>query len=526
MTLSTQTTVRRFEFDALADDVTTVSDRPTLAVESPFDGETLGTVPACDADDVRAAYERAREAQSEWADRPLRDRVAVFEAFHDRVLDEQSSLLDVAQAETGKSRVDAHEEAIDIAATTRYYANHAGSYLSSRRRGGAVPVATRATEHRHPVGVVGIISPWNYPLTLAISDAVPALLAGNAVVLKPDEGTPFSALRLRELLVESGLPEDLFPVVTGYGDELGESMVEEADYVCFTGSTDVGRVVAETAGRNLVDCSLELGGKNPMLVLADADVEAAARNAANASFSNAGQLCISIERIYVDGEVRDEFVDAFVKEARRLTLGSGYDFDYDVGTLASERQLEKVESHVEDAAEKGASVLTGGRRREDVGPYAYEPTVLTDVTPEMTCATEETFGPVAAVYEVSGIADAVERANEGPHGLNASVWSEDTARAEQVAERIEAGTVNVNDGYAAAWASLDAPMGGVGDSGIGRRHGEVGMTRFTESQTVATQRGRPLTRPSGVPRGVWTFFLNANARLTDRLTAWRRGGGE
>jgi succinate-semialdehyde dehydrogenase/glutarate-semialdehyde dehydrogenase len=525
MTLSTPTTVRRSRLDALADAVVTVADRPSLAVESPFDAETVGEVPACSPDDVRDAFDRARAARAEWADRPLSERIAVFEEFHGRVLDEQSSLLDVVQAETGKARLDAHEEAVDVAATARYYANHARSYLASRRRTGAVPLLTRTTEHRKPVGVVGVISPWNYPLTLSISDAVPALLAGNAVVCKPDEGTPFTALRIRELLVESGLPADLFAVVTGRGDELGEALVSASDYVCFTGSTEVGRTVAATAGRNLVDCSLELGGKNPMLVLADADVDAAAENAAHACFSNAGQLCLSVERIYVDAEVREAFLDAFVREARRLTLGAGYDFDYDVGTLTSAAQLEKVEAHVEDAAEKGASVLTGGRRREDVGPYAYEPTVLTDVTEEMTCATEETFGPVVAVYEASGIADAVERANEGPHGLNASVWSGDTARAEQVAERVDAGTVNVNDGYAAAWASLDAPMGGVGDSGIGRRHGEVGMTRFTESQTVATQRGRPLTRPAEVPRRLWTLLLNANERLTSRLTAWRRGGG-
>ncbi|ADQ66551.1 succinic semialdehyde dehydrogenase [Halogeometricum borinquense DSM 11551] len=524
MSLSTPIVVRRSRLDALCDAVVTVADRPSLSVESPFDATTLGTVPACNADDVREAFDRARTAQSEWADRPLGERLAVFERFHERVLDEQSSLLDVVQAETGKSRLDAHEEAVDVASTARYYATNARSFLASRQRTGAVPFVTRTTEHRRPVGVVGIISPWNYPLTLSISDAVPALLAGNAVVCKPDEGTPFTALRIRELLIESGLPADLFAVVTGRGDDIGETVVEESDYVCFTGSTEVGRTVAAAAGRNLIDCSLELGGKNPMLVLSDADVDAAAENAAQACFSNAGQLCISIERIYVDSDVREDFLDAFVRETQRLTLGAGYDFDYDVGTLASEAQLEKVQSHVEDAVEKGASVQTGGRRRDDVGPYAYEPTVLTGVTDEMLCADAETFGPVAAVYEVSGIADAVERANEGPYGLNASVWSGDTARAEQVAARIEAGTVNVNDGYAAAWGSVDAPMGGIGDSGIGRRHGEVGMTRFTESQTVATQRGRPLTRPSGVPPRLWTFLLNANERLANRLTAWRRSG--
>nr|WP_231751535.1 aldehyde dehydrogenase family protein [Halogeometricum sp. CBA1124] len=525
MTLSTPTTVRRSRLDALADAVVTVADRPSLAVESPFDAETVGEVPACSPDDVRDAFDRARAAQAEWADRPLSERIAVFEEFHDRVLDEQSSLLDVVQAETGKARLDAHEEAVDVAATARYYANHARSYLASRRRTGAVPLLTRTTEHRKPVGVVGVISPWNYPLTLSISDAVPALLAGNAVVCKPDEGTPFTALRIRELLVESGLPADLFAVVTGRGDELGEALVSASDYVCFTGSTEVGRTVAATAGRNLVDCSLELGGKNPMLVLADADVDAAAENAAHACFSTRDSSASpSSESTSTPTCARRSSTRS---STRRGDSPSGPDTTSTTTWGRSPRRpsWRRWRRTSRTPSTRGASVLTGGRRREDVGPYAYEPTVLTDVTEEMTCATEETFGPVVAVYEASGIADAVERANEGPHGLNASVWSGDTARAEQVAERVDAGTVNVNDGYAAAWASLDAPMGGVGDSGIGRRHGEVGMTRFTESQTVATQRGRPLTRPAEVPRRLWTLLLNANERLTSRLTAWRRGGG-
>jgi succinate-semialdehyde dehydrogenase/glutarate-semialdehyde dehydrogenase len=313
--------------------------------------------------------------------------------------------------------------------------------------------------------------------------------------------------------------------VTGHGPDLGESLVEESDYVCFTGSPETGRAVAERAGRHLTDCSLELGGKNPMLVLADADVDAAARAAAQGCFSNAGQLCLSIERVYVDAAIREAFVDAFVRETRKLSLGAEYGFGADVGSLVSADHRETVRGYVDDAVEKGATVLTGGRTRDDVGPAFFEPTVLTDVTPEMDLYDEETFGPVAAVAEVDGIADAIERANESRYGLNASIWSEDVARAEQAAERVEAGTVNVNDAYAAAWASVDAPMGGMGDSGIGRRHGEEGLARFTEAQTVATQRFVPFARPEGVPRRLWAGFLDANVRLLKRATAWRRRVG-
>ncbi|WP_396612096.1 succinic semialdehyde dehydrogenase [Haloferax sp. S1W] len=495
----------------------TRTDRDSLPIHAPYDDSVVGEVPSCTPDDVRDAVSKARAAADEWAAWPVEDRVAVIRRFHDALLDRREDLLDVIQTETGKARVDALEEVLDAATAARYYGNHAGQVLGSTRRGGAIPLLTKTVEHHHPVGVVGIISPWNYPLSLSISEAIPALLAGNGVVIKPDEGTPFTALWGLELLRECGLPDDAVQVVTGEGPTLGEPLIEAVDYVSFTGSTEVGRTIAETAGRHLTECSLELGGKNALLVLDDANVERAARGAARGCFANAGQLCISIERIYVHESVADDFRDAFVREARALTLDAGYDYDHDVGSLLDDALLETVEAHVENAVEKGATVLTGGRARPDLGPYFYEPTILTDVTPEMTLADEETFGPVVSLYEVETVSDAIEQTNDSAYGLNASVWTENTERGEQVATRLEAGTVNVNEAYAAAWGSFDAPMGGMKDSGIGRRHGRRGMLKYTESQTVATQRIAPFSPPKRGKR-LWADSASFGVLLWKRIS--------
>ena len=500
---------------ALREGITAVDERDEIPVEAPATGEQIGAIPACTDEDVAAATERAREAQDDWAERPIEERVAVIDRFHDLLLDRREDMLDLVQVETGKSRRDAVEEVMDVAVTARHYANRAPKLLASERRSGAIPLATKAVVHRQPVGVVGLISPWNYPIVLTVSDALPALLAGNAVVCKPAEETTHAALLARELLIEAGLPADLFQVVSGRGEALGEPLIGGVDFVGFTGSTAVGREVAALAGRNLVGSSLELGGKNPLLVLDDADPEAAATGAVRASFANAGQLCISTERLYVHESVYDAFVDEFVAATRDRSLGAEIGFGADVGSLQSQAQLDKVRSHVEDAVEKGADVLAGGRARPDLGPYCFEPTVLAGVTPEMDVHDEETFGPVVALYEVGSVDEAVERANDSEYGLNASVWTGDEARGERVAARIDCGTVNVNEGYAAAWASIDAPMGGMNDSGLGRRHGDEGLTKYTETQTVATQRFAPIG-PGPLPDGVWA------AGLAPVLRAWKR----
>jgi len=492
-------------------------DREEIEVVAPFTGERLGAIPAGTEADVDHAVERGRAAGKQWAEWSTEERVAVVEAFQDLVLERRGELLDVIQTETGKARLDAFEELIDVVATADYYTSQAPRLLQSTARQGAIPLVTSVQEHHHPVGVVGLISPWNYPLALTISDAIPALLAGNAVVLKPAAQTSYIALLGAELLAEAGLPEDVFQVVTGRGRDLGDPLVDRVDFVGFTGSTATGRHVAERAGRNLIDCSLELGGKNPMLVLEDADLDQAVTGAVIGSFNNAGQICLAAERIYVHESIAEEFTERFVAATEDLRLDVGYDWEIDVGTLISEDHLTKVADHVDDARENGATVLTGGQARPDIGPFVYEPTILTDVTDEVVLCTEETFGPVVSIYEVSSEAEAIGRANDTDYGLNASVYSQDAERARDVAQQIECGTVTINDAYAAAYGSTDAPMGGMKDSGIGRRHGSVGLLKYTEAQTVAHQRTGPTTAPDALPNEWYAGLMTRLTRLLAKL---------
>jgi succinate-semialdehyde dehydrogenase/glutarate-semialdehyde dehydrogenase len=518
--MATTVDLRRADgrFSILRDHVTLVDDdREQIPVLAPFTGEEVGSIPAGTEADVERAVERAEAAGEDWAVRSSAERAAVFERFHDLVLDRQADLLDVIQTETGKARLDAFEEVLDVAGTARYYAKRAPNLLEPTPREGAVPVATSVEEHRHPLGVVGVISPWNFPLALSISDAIPAWLAGNAVVFKPDEHTSFVALAALELLEEAGLPPDVCQVVTGHGSEVGPALVDHVDYLTFTGSTETGRAVAERAGRNLIDCSLELGGKNPMVVLDDANLAWAVRGAVDGAFTNAGQLCLSAERIYVHEAVAEEFTDRFVAATAELSLGVDYEWATDVGSLVSAEHLEKVESHVADARKAGATVLTGGTARPDVGPYVYEPTILTDVPESAALYDEETFGPVTAIYPVASTDEAVERANDSAYGLNASVWTRDGERGRAVARRIEAGTVNVNDAYGASYGSIDAPMGGMKASGVGRRHGSEGLLKYTAAQTIAEQRTGPIVPPEPLPNAWYAKVMTGLMRVLDRL---------
>ncbi len=490
----------------------TLAPRDPIPVLAPFTGAVLGEIPRMTADDVVSAATRARAAQPAWDATPLAERARIFLRYHDLVLRHQAELLDLIQLETGKARRHAFEEVADTAIVARHYAVHAARYLRPERRRGAVPLLTSTRVHHHPLGVVGIIAPWNYPLSLAATDAIPALLAGNAVLLKPDEKTSLTALLALDLLNRAGLPADLFQVVTGHGPELGEPLIANVDYLSFTGSTATGRIVAQQAAARLIGCSLELGGKNPMIVLADADLDAAVDGAIRGAFANAGQLCISIERIYLQAAIHDRFLERFLARARALRLSVALDFEGEVGSLASAAQLERVEAHLRDAVERGATILAGGRRRPDLGPLFFEPTILAGVRPGMLAFDQETFGPVVAIYPFDSVDDAIARANASRYGLNASIWTRNQRRGRALAARLQAGTVNINDAYAATWASVDAPMGGFKESGLGRRHGAEGILRYTQSQTIAIQRGRPLAPAPGEDAGRFARWLSRALR--------------
>lgn len=491
---------------------------------SAFTAESQSTSPAASPaaaplpatpDDVRRAFATARAAQRAWAARPVKERAAVAQRFSKLLLARRSEALDLIQRETGKNRASAMEEFTDAVLYAAHVARTAPGVLRDQRRSGAFPVLTHTVEHRVSKGVVGIITPWNYPLTLPAGDAIPALVAGNTVVLKPDSLTPDTADFVLALLRQAGLPDDVMRVVHGPGKILGEVMVENADFMMFTGSTRVGRILAEQCARRLIGLSAELGGKNPMLVLEDADVRRAAAGAVNAVFSNSGQLCVSIERIYVHTAVWDEFLAAFLKRVNRMKLIPGTDWAADMGSLISSEHLATVAAHVEDAVAKGARVLAGGRARPDLGPTVYEPTVLTDVVVGMKVYDQETFGPVVSLYRVGSEAEAIHAANDTSYGLNASVWSR--RRGPEVARQLQAGTVNINEGYSAAWASYGAPMGGMKESGIGRRHGAEGILKYTEAQTIATQRVVPTSGPTWLSHKQWGAALTVAAGVLRKI---------
>ncbi len=490
---------------------------PRQDTVAPFTGGLAASLPLSGEHDVDAAFAMARRAQRVWAARPVRERARVLLRFHDLVLDRQAEGLDLAQIETGKARRDAFEELVDCAINARHYARRGPALLAPVKHLGVFPTLTQTVQHHHPKGVVGIIAPWNYPLTLAVTDALPALLAGNGVVLRPDLQTTVSALWAVDLLREAGLPEGLMPVVIGSGSTVGAMVVQRADYVMFTGSTRVGRDVARITGERLVGCSLELGGKNALVVRADADIERSAEIAERACFANSGQLCIGVERLYVHEDIAEEFLAAFLSRVRALRLRPGVGWGADMGSLVSAKQRDSTLRHIDDAVAKGAEVLTGGRARPDVGPFYVEPTVLRGVTPDMLACRDETFGPVVSVYTFRTDDEAVTLANDSDYGLNAAVLTRDTRAGRAMAVRIQAGTVNVNEAYGATWGSTGAPMGGMKASGLGRRHGVEGLMKYTESQTVSVQRLVGLGAQFGRTDEQWAGHLTTAVRVMRKV---------
>ncbi len=463
-----------------------------IAVENPATGEVIATVPVTSAAEVKELVARARAAQPAWDALGFEGRAKVLRRAQKWVVDNADRVVDVIVSETGKTHDDALINEISYAAGAfGFWAKHAPRYLADEKIRSSNPlVAGRKLVSRYrPLGVIGVIGPWNYPLTNSFGDCIPALAAGNAVVLKPSEITPLTSQLMAGAMRECGLPEDVLIVATGDGTT-GSALVDEVDMVMFTGSTSTGKKVMERAAQTLTPVSLELGGKDPMIVLADADVERAASAAAYYSMQNAGQTCISVERVYVEEPIYDEFVDKLTRKVSALRQGvSSGPGTVDVGAFTFPPQLDIVSRHVDQARDAGARVLTGGGSPEGGGLF-YQPTVLVDVDHTMSCMTEETFGPTVPVMKVADADEAVRLANDSDYGLAASVWTKDSARGEEIARRIEAGAVCVNDAQL-NYLAFELPMGGWKSSGLGSRHGASGIRKYCRQQSLLVTRFAP-----------------------------------
>ncbi|MFM7013604.1 MAG: succinic semialdehyde dehydrogenase [Actinomycetota bacterium] len=459
-----------------------------VTIINPATGKKIYDLPQLSVGQIAKAVADARLAQSAWAKVEVIKRAKALMRLHDLMLENQDHLLDLLQLETGKSRAHAFEELAGSLGSARYFAKIAPKTLKTHRTRAGVPVLTRSYVSYSPIGVVGVITPWNYPLALQMLDVLPALVAGNAVVQKADNQTALVSLYARKLAIEAGIPEGIWTIVVGDGAEVGNALTDSVDYVAFTGSTRTGKIVAERAAKRLIGYSLELGGKNPMIVLPGANLADAAEKAIAGAFGNSGQLCVSIERVYVPNNLKADFEKELASRVNSLAVGKSNDFQIDLGTLTGMNQLSRVDEMVQDAVEKGAKVLAGAKALPELGPYFYAPTVLTDVKEDMRLSREEIFGPVIALAGYDDIDHAIELANDTEYGLNASVVGPQRA-ARAVAEQIMAGSVNVNEGYRASMASLDSPMGGMKQSGLGRRNGKYGLLRFTESRTVGVATG-------------------------------------
>jgi acyl-CoA reductase-like NAD-dependent aldehyde dehydrogenase len=470
----------------------TVVQTATRKVTSinPATGQVFAEFEPAAEEQVRAAVARAQSAQPGWNGIGVERRARILGNFQKLLQERKSEVAWIITRETGKPLVEGLvTEVLVVLDAARFSRQHAVRFLREE----AVPHANWAMKtksghiRREPYGVIGIISPWNYPLSIPATETLAALVTGNAVVLKPSELTSCTALALRDLLSEAGVPHDVFQVLLGDGITGAALLHAPIDKLVFTGSLATGQQIAQAAASRLLPVVLELGGKDPMLVLADADVEVASSGAVWGAFTNAGQACLSIERCYVDRSLYQPFLAACIEKARRLRVGNGEAPQIDVGPLIGEGQLEIVESQVEDAIARGARVLVGGSRLKKLGSNFYAPTILADVTHEMRIMREETFGPVLPIMAFDSESQAIRLANDSEYGLGASIWTRNRRRGEQLARQIHAGSVMVNDALS-SFGIAEAPHGGMRMSGLGRTHGRFGLEEMVRIKYVDSDR--------------------------------------
>jgi acyl-CoA reductase-like NAD-dependent aldehyde dehydrogenase len=491
---------------------------------NPATGEVLRVLECANVAGVCDAVTRARAAQNAWSELGVGRRVAVIREFQSKLHARKSEIAAAITREAGKPLAEAiTTEVLVVLDAARFLIENAGRLL----RDEPVPHGNLATKLkrgrllREPYGVIGIISPWNYPFSIPATETLAALVAGNAVVLKPSELTPLVALELARLLHDSGVPQDVFQVVVGDSATGAALMQSLIDKLVFTGSVATGKRIAVAAAERLLPVVLELGGKDPMLVLDDANVDVASSAAVWGAFVNAGQTCLSVERCYVHRSLYEPFLHACAEKAKKLRVGQGVDPETDVGPMIHERQLRIAEAHVEDAVARGARVMAGGSRIPELGKNFYRPTVLADVTHEMLIMREETFGPVLPVMPFDSDEEAVCLANDSEYGLSASVWARNRERGERLARRIQAGTVMVND-VVTCFGISEAPHGGVKSSGIGRAHGRFGLEEMVRLKYLDSD------RMPGMKKVWWYRYGESFARQMEGFIDFQfaRGLGE
>jgi acyl-CoA reductase-like NAD-dependent aldehyde dehydrogenase len=459
-----------------------------IEIRNPATLEKIAELPVTSRAEVAQAVARGRTAQAVWQATNFKYRAQILYRLRDILLDEQDKLADVLTAETGRPRAEAcGNELFYLCDAIGVWAKKSNSYLKPTKIRPHFPLmkAKRVVSTYDPRGVIGIISPWNFPLTLTLGEALPAIMAGNAVVIKPSELTPLSALFGAEMALKAGLPEHLVQVVIGRGDT-AEALIDHCDMISFTGSVATGRQVMRRAAERLVPVSLELGGKDPMIVLKDADLERAAGACVWGALMNAGQACTSVERVYVEAPIYDDFVARVCAKARSIRQGASAEL-VDIGSMTSEVQLEKVTAQVEEAVSRGAKILVGGKRNPNLAGLYFEPTVLVDVNHDMRIMKEETFGPVIPIMRCCDPAEALRLANDSRYGLSASIYSRNKDSASSFARQLESGAVCINDSLV-NYVIPDAPMGGIKESGIGYRHGAEGIRKYCRQKTIVTDR--------------------------------------
>ena len=499
--------------------------------KNPATGEVVARFPCTSPGDLPAILARARRAQTAWAAQTLNSRCALVARFAEKLFARRKECAELLTRETGKPQVEAcFAELMTVFETARYYTRHAPEFFRDQRvsHQNLAFKAKRALLRHEPCGVIGILAPWNFPVAIPAGQILAALVAGNAVVFKPSELTPACGALIAQCFVEAGLPNDVLQTVQGAGD-VGAALIEaRPDKIVFTGSVATGRRIAEACARHLIPSVLELGGKDAMIVLADADLDAASSAAVWGSFANCGQACLSVERIYVEQGIAQQFIERCVAKTQSLKVGPASDLETEVGPMIRPEAVERVEAQLQEAVSEGARVLAGGRRRSDLGPSFFEPTVITAVTPAMRIMREETFGPVLAIAAVRDADEAVSLANDSAFSLSASVWTGSSRRGREVAARLKAGAVMIND-VASYFAMVEAPHGGQGDSGWGRTHGRIGLLEMVQVKYIDLDL---------VPRWpkVWWFGYNSDVSRAARrfiefmyaprrAKRWRSAGG-